>query len=93
MSIGERGGVVETSGALDTPAGLKEKSGSAETDFCLKPGAEPRRALGYAWSDIGRALGAEADAGESESGARWGNVKSGFGMSSMGPAVEALRRW
>lgn len=56
MVVGESGGVPVVS--LAGAAGLKEKSGSAETDFCRVPGVEPRRPAGYACSDRGRAVGA-----------------------------------
>lgn len=81
-------------GASVAAAGLKEKSGRALTDFCRgQPGAEPRRPVGYACSDIGRPFDAYAGAEDGSSGLRWGKLKSGLGMSSMGPALEALRRW
>lgn len=90
---GECGGVVVAvvvaGGARVVAAGLKEKSGRALTDFCLEPpGAEPRRPVGYACSDIGRAFGAYAGSECDASGPRWGKLKSGFGMSSIGPALE-----
>lgn len=80
-------------GGLLAPAGLKEKSGRALTDFCLDPGVEPRRPAGYVWSDIGRVLDADAASGDVLSGPRMGKVKSGLGRSSMGPALEGRRRW
>jgi hypothetical protein len=70
------------------PAGLKEKSGSALADFILDPGVEPRRPVGYAWSDIGRALEAGADAASMWSGSRMGKLKSGFGRSSIWPPLD-----
>lgn len=74
------------------PAGLKEKSGRALMDFCLRCGMDPRRPCGYAWSDIGRpVVGAGSE--EAVSGARMGNENSGLGMSSMGPALGCCRRW
>lgn len=94
VPIGECGGVdVAVVEILAAPAGLKEKSGSAETDFCLSPGAEPRRPVGYAWRDIGRASEVEEGSEDDVSGSRRGNVKSGFGRSSMVPALEMRRRW
>jgi hypothetical protein len=53
---------------------------------------EPRRPVGYAWSDMGRevvGVGSEEDV----SGPRMGNENSGLGSSSMGPALEGCRRW
>lgn len=86
---GECGGVVATGGARVAAAGLKEKSGRALTDFCRNPGAEPRRPVGYACSDIGRVLGTGTGSEGKVSGPRCGKVKSGLGMSSMSPALEA----
>jgi hypothetical protein len=42
--FGECGGLV----SAVVPAGLKEKFGSALTDFILTAGDEPRRPVGYA---------------------------------------------
>lgn len=81
---GECGGLVSAVAA----AGLKEKSGSALTDFILVPGVEPRRAVGYALSDIGRALDSGGDEASVLSGSRIGKLKSGFGSSSMGPPFD-----
>ena len=87
---GECGGVVVAGGARVPGAGLNEKSGRALTDFCLEPpGAEPRRPAGYACSDIGRAFEAHAGSEDDASGPRWGKLKSGFGMSSIGPVLDA----
>ena len=83
---GECGGEVPVLG-FAAPAGLNENSGRALTDFCLWCGIEPRRAAGYAWSDIGRPLmgiGSE----EVASGPRMGKENSGLGMSSTGPALD-----
>jgi len=82
---GECGGLVSAGAA---PAGLKEKSGSALTDFILIAGDEPRRAVGYAWSDIGRELDAGAVEASVLSGSRMGKLKSGFGSSSIGPPFD-----
>jgi hypothetical protein len=46
--MGECGGDRLVGGVLTGPAGLKVKSGKAETDFCLRAGEEPRRPAGYA---------------------------------------------
>lgn len=77
-------------GAAAAAEGLKEKSGKgiAETDFCL----EPRRPEGYAWRDIGRAPDEGVGSGEA-SEYRWGKEKSGFAISSTGPAAAEPRRW
>lgn len=91
VAIGDIGGEVAVVAGVEVPAGLKLKSGNALIDLPLA-WAEPRRPVGYAWSDIGRALvvgvGAEVD-----SGSRMGKEKSGFGSSSMGPFCEGRRRW
>ena len=76
---GECGGLVSAVAA----AGLKEKSGSALADFILMPGVEPRRPVGYACSDIGRAWDAGVDEARVLSGSRMGKLNSGFGSSSM----------
>lgn len=66
------------------PAGLKEKAGSAFTDFCLAWGIEPRRAAGYC-IDMGRGLGVDESLAD-VSGPRMGNEKSGLGTISKVPA-------
>lgn len=78
-------------GAL--PAGLKEKAGSAFTDFCLAWGIEPRRAAGYC-IDMGRGSGVDESLAD-VSGPRMGNEKSGLGTISKvpGPAGTCWRRW
>ena len=77
-------------GAL--PAGLKEKAGSAFTDFCLACGMDPRRAAGYC-IDIGRGLVGN-ESFEDVSGARMGNEKSGLGtISTTMAACDCWRRW
>lgn len=83
--FGDRGGDGDLSGCA-APAGLKEKTGRALTDFCLWCGIDWRRPAGYDCSDIGRVLvcGSEMDASDG----RMGKEKSGFGRSSTGPAVE-----
>lgn len=88
---GECGGEVPVVGAAE-PAGLKENSGSALTDFCLWCGIEPRRPVGYGWSDIGRGFDG-AGPEEATSGPRMGKENSGLGMSSTGPALDCWRRW
>lgn len=94
IANGECGGVTGVGPAgLFGPAGLKEKSGNALTDFCLFPGVEPRLPAGYPWRDIGRVPGVEEVSEDGVSGACCGKVKSGFGMSSIGPAFEERRRW
>jgi hypothetical protein len=83
---------VAVAGGADGPAGLKLKSGRALIDLPLA-WAEPRRPVGYAWSDIGRALAEGAGVDEAVSGSRMGKEKSGFGVSSMGPVWDGRRRW
>jgi len=90
---GECGGVVATGGARVAAEGLNEKSGRALPDFWRRPGAEPRRPVGYAWGDIGWAEDEYEGSEDAVSGPRMGKVNSGLGMSSMGPALEAWRRW
>lgn len=94
--VGERAEGAAAAG-FRAPAGLKVKSGRALMDLCLMCGMDPRRPVGYAWSDetwsdAGRALGGAASAAAA-SGARMGNEKAGLGISSMGPALGAWRRW
>jgi hypothetical protein len=84
---GECGGEVPVLGC-GVPAGLKENAGRALTDFCLMCGMDPRRPVGYAWSDIGREFDGVGSA-VVVSDPRIGNEKSGLGSSSMGPALEA----
>jgi hypothetical protein len=69
VTAGECGGVPDA-GSGGVAAGLKEKSGNAETDFCRSPGVDPRRLLGYICIDIGRALGAGVESVEEASEAR-----------------------
>ena len=71
------------------PAGLKEKAGSAFTDFCLAWGIEPRRAAGYC-IDMGRGLEVDEPLAD-VSGPRMGKEKSGLGTISKvpGPALPA----
>jgi hypothetical protein len=45
VNPGETGGEFPVAGCAE-PAGLKENSGRALTDFCLACGIEPRRAVG-----------------------------------------------
>lgn len=80
---------------LEAAAGLNEKSGSADTDFWRCAWAEPRRPLGNTCRDMGRPLNADVEFASAvePSGSRMGKVNSGLGMSSMGPALEACRRW
>jgi hypothetical protein len=85
--VGDCGGDVSVLGWV-APAGLKEKAGRALTDLCLWCGIDPRRAVGYAWSETGREL-VDVLSVDGATGARIGKENSGLGTSSTGSALEA----
>lgn len=83
--VGDTCGDVSAGGGA-LPAGLKEKTGNAFTDFCLACGIDPRRAVGYC-IDIGRDLVGDGSL-EGMPGPRMGNEKSGLGTISTIAALD-----